>query len=82
VIRWAQQQQEITMTSTALTNVQQALAYACSELGETMTLSSGGTLVSTKKDYDRKTVVLNGVSIATAETHVLSVHPKIGSIVG
>jgi hypothetical protein len=71
------------MASTTFTNVQQNLAYALSEMGETMTLSADGTTVSTKKDIDRKTVALSpGTSLAAAKTHVLSVHPQIGKIVG
>jgi hypothetical protein len=39
--------QEIII-SLALNNTQRALAYACSDMGEVMTLSTDGTTVSTK----------------------------------
>jgi hypothetical protein len=71
------------MASTAFTNVQQNLAYALSEMGETMTLSADGTTVSTKKDFDRKTPVLAAnTTLAQAKAHVLPVHPQISKIVG
>ena len=63
-------------------NVARALAYACRELGEVMTLSADGTTVSTKKAVNGAAVLAPGTTIAQAETHVLSVHPQIGQIVG
>jgi hypothetical protein len=70
------------MTSTIASNVQQAIAYAASEMGEKMTLANDGT-VSSVKAVDNKTVVMAAeTSQAAAKTHVLSVHPQIGKIVG
>jgi hypothetical protein len=70
------------MASTTATNVLQAIAYAASELGEKVTIANDGT-VSSVKAFDNKTVVMPALtSQATAKLHVLSVHPKIGSIVG
>jgi predicted butyrate kinase (DUF1464 family) len=70
------------MTSTVRTNVQQNLEYALSMLGETMTLSADGTTVSTKKAVNGAAVLAPGTTIATAETHVIAVHPQIGAIKG
>jgi hypothetical protein len=47
-----------------------------------MTLSADGTTVSTKKAVNGAAVLAPGTTIAQAETHVLSVHPQIGKIVG
>ena len=70
------------MTSTTATNVLQAICYAASELGESVTIANDGT-VSSVKAVDDKTVVMPAETSQTAaKTHVLSVHPKIGSIVG
>lgn len=70
------------MTSTTTTNVLQAIAYAASELGEKVTFASDGT-VSSVKAFDNRTIAMPAeTSQAAAKTHVLSVHPRIGSIVG
>ena len=45
-------------------------------------MSADGTTVSTKKAVNGAAVLAPGTTIAQAETHVLSVHPQIGKIVG
>jgi hypothetical protein len=65
-----------------VSNVSRAILYALSELGEVGTVSADNTTISSKKAIDNKTPVLASVSVATAEAHVLSVHPQIGKIVG
>ena len=70
------------MASTTATNVQQAIIYAASELGEKVTVAADGTFSSVKA-RDNKTVVMAAeTSQAAAETHVISVHPQIGAIKG
>jgi hypothetical protein len=67
---------------TALNNTARALIYAASEMGEKLTVAGDGT-VSSVKAVDNKTVVLAAeTSIATAEAHVIAVHPQIGTIKG
>ncbi len=66
--------------TTAASNIQQAIAYAGSELGEKVTIANDGTFSSVKA-VDNKTVVMGAeTSQATALTHVASVHPQIGKI--
>jgi hypothetical protein len=70
------------MTASTLTNVQQAILYAASEMGEKATIAADGT-VSSVKAVDNKTVVMAAeTSQAAAITHVLPVHPQIGKITG
>lgn len=70
------------MAITTYSNVAQNLAYALSEMGETMILAPNGTTVSTTKAVNGAPVLAALTSIAAAETHVLPVHPQIGKIVG
>jgi hypothetical protein len=73
---------EITMSVSVYSNVQQNLAYALSEMGETMKLSADGTTVATTKAVNGAPVLAALTSIAAAETHVIAVHPQIGKVVG
>ena len=66
----------------SVSNVSRAILYALSEMGEVGTVSADNTTISSKKAVDNKTPVLSAVSVATAEAHVLSVHPGIGKITG
>jgi hypothetical protein len=65
--------------ATTLTNNQAALSYACSLLGEAMTLSSDGTTVTTKMARNSAVVLAPGTSIATAKVHCASVHPALAA---
>jgi hypothetical protein len=66
----------------AYNNMSRAILYALSEMGESGTVSADNTTISSLKAYDHKTPVLSAVSVATAQTHVISVHPKIAQIAG
>jgi hypothetical protein len=69
--RWPSQATKFELPCNALT-----------ELGEKGTATADNSTISSVKDIDRKTVVLNAVPLATAVTHVASVHPQLNKITG
>jgi hypothetical protein len=69
---------------TAITNwsdQHRGLGYACSEMGEVMSVNMADGTVSSVKAIDSKTVVMAAsTSLATAVTHVIAVHPQVGKL--
>jgi len=63
----------------ALTDLQRAIAYGESELGEVAILAGDGTYKITRA-RDAATVLAAGQSQATIKTRVAAIHPSITKI--